>query len=100
MQMAALRKRRLGRTRMEVTELALGGVGIGGLYGPVSEVEAEHVVRTALDLGINYLDTSPLYMRSEERIGRIFSRMGGKPDALYLSTKTGTHRARRGDYSA
>src|SRR5438093_1436471 len=100
MQVSDLRKRRLGRTHMEVTELALGGVGIGGLYGPVSEDEAERVVRTALDLGINYLDTSPLYRQSEERIGRIFARLGGKPKDLYLSTKTGTHPARRGDYSA
>jgi D-threo-aldose 1-dehydrogenase len=98
--MADLRKRRLGRTHMEVTELALGGVGIGGLYGPVSEDEAERVVRAALDLGINYLDTSPLYGQSEERTGRIFADMGGRPKDLYLSTKTGTHPARRGDYSA
>jgi aryl-alcohol dehydrogenase-like predicted oxidoreductase len=98
--MALLRRRRLGRTHMEVTELALGGVGIGGLYGPVPEAEAARVIHRALQLGINYLDTSPLYMESEERIGRAFARLGGKPPGLYLSTKTGTHPTRRGDYSA
>lgn len=96
----ALPRRRLGRTEMHVTELALGGVGIGGLYGPVEEERAAGAVRRALDLGINYIDTSPLYMASEERLGRVFRAMGGKPADLYLSTKMGTHPARRGDYSA
>ncbi len=52
------------------------------------------------DLGINYIDTSPLYKESEERLGRVFQALGGKPDNLFLSTKMGTHPARRGDYSA
>ena len=95
-----LARRRLGRTAMVVSELALGGVGIGGLYGPVAEEDAAAAVRRALDLGINYVDTSPLYKESEARLGRIFAAMGGKPRDLYLSTKLGTHPARRGDYSA
>ncbi|HEV7216492.1 MAG TPA: aldo/keto reductase, partial [Chloroflexota bacterium] len=96
----ALTKRRLGRTDMLVTELALGGVGIGGLAGPVSETDAAGAVHRALDLGVNYIDTSPFYLESEARLGRVFRAMGGKPDGLYLSTKMGTHPARRGDYSA
>jgi aryl-alcohol dehydrogenase-like predicted oxidoreductase len=95
-----LATRRLGRTDMVVTELALGGVGIGGLAGPVSEADAAGAVHRALELGINYIDTSPFYLESEARLGRVFRAMGGKPEGLYLSTKMGTHPARRGDYSA
>jgi aryl-alcohol dehydrogenase-like predicted oxidoreductase len=95
-----LATRRLGRTDMVVTELALGGVGIGGLAGPVSEADAAGAVHRALELGINYIDTSPFYLESEARLGRVFRAMGGKPESLYLSTKMGTHPARRGDYSA
>ncbi|HEX2516035.1 MAG TPA: aldo/keto reductase [Chloroflexota bacterium] len=95
-----LERRRLGRTEMVVSELSLGGVGIGGFYGPLSEEAAGGAVRQAIDLGINYVDTSPLYKESEARLGRIFGAMGGKPAGLYLSTKTGTHPQRRGDYSA
>lgn len=95
-----LPRRRLGKTEMVVTELSLGGVGIGGLYGPVPEAEAAGAVRRAVDLGINYVDTSPLYLESEERLGHVFRQMGGKPAHLFLSTKMGTHPARRGDYSA
>ncbi|HEY8744686.1 MAG TPA: aldo/keto reductase [Chloroflexota bacterium] len=93
-------KRRLGRTDMVITELSLGGVGIGGLAGPVPEGEAARAVQRALELGINYIDTSPLYLESEARLGRVFRAMGGKPAGLYLSTKMGTHPDRRGDYSA
>jgi aryl-alcohol dehydrogenase-like predicted oxidoreductase len=85
---------------MMVTELALGGVGIGGMHGPLPEEEAAGAVRRAIELGINYVDTSPLYLESEARIGRAFRQMGGKPDHVYLSTKTGTHPQRRGDYTA
>ena len=72
----------------------------GGFYGPLSEEAAGGAVRQAIDLGINYVDTSPLYRESEARLGRIFGAMGGMPAGLYLSTKTGTHPQRRGDYSA
>lgn len=97
---SGLSRRRLGRTEMAVSELSLGGVGIGGLYGPVPGDAAAGAVRRALELGINYVDTSPLYKESEARLGHTFESMGGKPAGLYLSTKTGTHPERRGDYSA
>lgn len=95
-----LQRRRLGRTGMVVTELSLGGVGFGGLYGPVAEQKATEAVHRAVDVGINYVDTSPLYMESEARLGLALAQMGGKPSNLLLSTKMGTHPARRGDYSA
>ncbi len=93
-----LRTRTLGRTTMTVTELSLGGVGFGGLYGPVPEPDGIGAVHRALDLGINYIDTSPLYKDSERRIGIALD--GGKRDGIFLSTKTGTHPAHRQDYSA
>src|SRR5688500_8343514 len=96
----SLSTRRLGHTEMTVSQLSLGGVGIGGLYGPVPEDTAAGAVRRSLELGINYVDTSPLYKESEARLGHTFASMGGRPSGLYLSTKTGTHPERRGDYSA
>jgi aryl-alcohol dehydrogenase-like predicted oxidoreductase len=100
--MAALKKRRLGRNGMggaEVTELGLGTVGIGSYYGPISDDEAVTALQRAMDLGINYVDTSPLYMEAERRIG-LWLREHGRPPGLILSTKLGTHPDRRGDYSA
>ena len=49
-------------------------------------------------MGIDYVDTSPLYGESERRIGLALA--DGWRDRVYLQTKTGTHPTRRGDYSA
>lgn len=100
--MAQLKRRRLGRRGMggaEVTEIGLGSVGIGGLYGDVEEREAVRTLRRAVELGINYVDTSPLYKEAEARIGA-WLKADGRPEGLVISTKLGTHPARRGDYSA
>jgi aryl-alcohol dehydrogenase-like predicted oxidoreductase len=94
-------RRSLGRTDMRVTELSLGCVGIGG--GRTTRADDGLGVRTfqhALQRGINYADTSPLYGESERRIGLAFQQTGGRPNGLYLSTKCGTHPRYRGDYSA
>src|SRR5262249_26032480 len=96
----AIPRRKLGRTTMEVTEVALGGVGLGGMRTADEDATAAATVQRAWEQGINYLDTSPLYGESERRIGLAFQKMGGRPYGLYLSTKTGTHPARRGDHSA
>jgi aryl-alcohol dehydrogenase-like predicted oxidoreductase len=87
---------------MEVTEVACGGVALGS-HVPGEEVDdaaAVEVVRRTLASGVNYLDTSPHYRESERRIGLALAALGGRPAGLYLSTKTGTHPLRNGDYSA
>ncbi len=91
-----LPKRRLGRTELEVTCLGMGGARIGG--NEVSDDEAVEAVRRAITLGINYLDTSPLYGESERRVGLALA--DGWREKIYLATKTGTHPKWRGDYSA
>jgi aryl-alcohol dehydrogenase-like predicted oxidoreductase len=89
--------RRLGRSGLEVPALGLGGVGIGGLYGELPERDAVETVHYALERGINYFDTSPLYLDSERRLGLA---LAGVPRESYvLSTKAGTHPSRRGDFS-
>ncbi len=85
---------------MVVTEVSLGGVGLGGMRTTNDDGLAIATVRRAWERGINYLDTSPLYLESERRIGLALQSLGGRPAGLYLSTKTGTHPLRRGDYSA
>lgn len=94
-----LERRRLGRTDMEVTEISLGGVGLGGRRTTDDDTVAVATVTRSIERGVNYLDTSPLYGESERRIGLALQSLGGRPGSLYLSTKTGTHPLRRGDYS-
>src|SRR5579862_4576441 len=93
-------RRKLGRTNMVVSDVSLGGVGLGGLRTVNADDAAIGTVKEAWGQGINYLDTSPLYAESERRVGLALAAMGGRPSGLFLSTKTGTHPARRGDYSA
>jgi aryl-alcohol dehydrogenase-like predicted oxidoreductase len=83
----------LGRTGLEVTFPALGGVGLGGvnladLYGGVSEREAVDAVLTAVSRGINFIDTAPLYMESERRVGVALTELAPEVrDNLVIATK-------------
>jgi D-threo-aldose 1-dehydrogenase len=87
--MTAQELRKLGRSKVEVTRLALGGAPLGGLYTSVSEDDAVATVRRALDRGLGYFDTAPHYAvgRSERLFGRA---LAGVPRESYvLSTKVG-----------
>ena len=80
-----------GRTGLTVSTLGLGGASIGGSYGPVvDEPEALRTVQAAVDLGITFIDTAPLYGlgQSEERIGRVLADCRGR-DKVILATKVG-----------
>lgn len=87
--------RRLGRTDLKVTCLGMGGAGIG--RGDVTDDAAVAAVRRTIELGINYLDTAPLYGESERRVGLALA--DGWREKIFLATKTGTHPEWRGDYS-
>jgi aryl-alcohol dehydrogenase-like predicted oxidoreductase len=70
--MSTLPRRTLGRTGLEVTTLGFGAMELRGApAGPeVSDEQAARVLNAMLDAGINFLDTSPDYGRSEELIGQ------------------------------
>lgn len=81
-----MKRRQLGRTGLEVSEVGFGGAGIGGAYGASSEDDCVRAIRRAVELGIDFFDTSPVYgaTRSEERLGLALS--GGR-DGVVLATK-------------
>ncbi len=64
--------------------MGLGGVFWGG--DDPNDSAAHRIVRRALELGINYVDTAPLYGRSEEVLG---AALAGVREPYYLSTKLG-----------
>ena len=86
----ALTKRKLGRTGLEVTDLSYGAMEVRGsrIWGgrAVTEQQAEIILNAVLDSGINFIDTSNDYGRSEEFIGRYLHTRRGE---YYLATKCG-----------
>lgn len=76
----------LGRTGFKVSKLGLGGAPLGGDFGEISDETVVNVIHTAFDLGINFIDTAPLYGKgeSERRIGLALK---GKRDQVILATK-------------
>jgi aryl-alcohol dehydrogenase-like predicted oxidoreductase len=94
--MPELKRRRLGSTGMYPRALGLGCAHFGRDYH--SDRDAIDGVRRAIELGLDYIDTSPAYGESERRVGLALEGVCRKE--IYLQTKTGTHPSRRFDYSA
>ena len=91
-----MNRRRLGRTDLEVSEIGFGALEIGRPWGlPIEgdfvippEREVGAVLDRALALGINFIDTAPAYMLSEERLGRLLKH---RRQELYLASKCGEY---------
>jgi len=83
-----LETRTLGRTGLQVTALGYGAMELRGApRGPeISDEDAGRVLNAVLDAGINYIDTSPDYGLSEERIGKFIA---GRRDEFFLASKCG-----------
>ncbi len=57
--MTELKRRRVGKTKLEVTELGLGGAPMGGFRAVISDTEAIKLTDDGYDAGIRYFDPSP-----------------------------------------
>ena len=89
-----MERRRLGRTDMDVSVLGFGGSEIG--YERASRRTVARLLGTALDAGLNVIDTAECYEDSEALIGRA---IGERRDECYLFTKCGHGNAwGRGDW--
>ena len=87
-----MRKRTLGATGIEVSELALGTWGLSGEgYGPVEEKDQDAVIERALALGVTLFETADSYAggEMEKRLGRLLP----KGEAVRVATKIGTDTA-------
>ena len=74
-------RRSLGKTGIDVSEIAFGGVEIGMPYGfgvnnhsdMLTEPESIRLLHASVDAGINFFDTARLYGRSEAVMGKAFN---------------------------
>jgi D-threo-aldose 1-dehydrogenase len=80
---------RIGSTDLFVPRIGLGTASLGNFLEPMTDAEAVAVIRRALEAGIRYLDTAPLYGHglAEQRVGRAIA--GLPRSELVLSTKVG-----------
>jgi len=81
----ALRRRPLGRTGLDVTEIGLGGARLGG---QLDESASLSLLARAFQLGVNFVDTSDAYGRglSETLLGKALK---AAPRRVLVATKAG-----------
>jgi L-galactose dehydrogenase/L-glyceraldehyde 3-phosphate reductase len=91
-----IRYRRLGRTNLQVSEIVFGGGFVGGMLVLADDDTRRRAIRRALDAGINWIDTAPLYAqgRSETALGWLLAEIEDRP---YVSTKVELDVARLDD---
>jgi len=77
-----MEKIRFGKTGLMVSKLAFGGIPIMR----VSKAEAANIIREAIKLGVNFIDTANAYADSEEKIGEAIK--GIRREDLFIATKT------------
>jgi len=90
-----MRYNTLGRTGLFVSELCLGTMtfgGGGGIYsnmGGLEQKEADGLVKTAIDAGINFIDTANVYSQglSEQITGQALRNLGIARDQVIIATK-------------
>ena len=92
-----MKYRTLGRTNLKVSLVGLGSGGPSqfGQRTGVPEPEIHRMVRTALDLGVNLIDSSAGYGESEAILGRALQ--GVSRDQYYIATKASPRCGGRGD---
>src|SRR5215470_14690887 len=83
-----MKKRKLGKSGLTVSEQGLGCMGMSEFYGAGDEAESIATIHRALDLGIDFLDTSDVYgpYKNEELLARALE---GRRDRVVLATKFG-----------
>lgn len=81
--------RKLGKTGFEISEISLGTWQIGGKWGSgFSDKTAEKTINTAIDKGINFIDTADVYEAglSEKAVGRV---VRSRSERVFVATKCG-----------
>ena len=87
--------RKIGKSGPEVTPVGIGAMSFTNFYGSCDDDQAHNVLKTALDLGINHIDTSNVYGNgtSEERIGSFLAKQGKQANNLFcIATKAAIYR--------
>jgi aryl-alcohol dehydrogenase-like predicted oxidoreductase len=91
-------KVRLGHSGLRVRPVGLGAMGMSQFYGPADDTESIKTLRAALDLGVDFIDTSDIYGAADVTEGVVIRGFGhneqligeaiaGRRDEVVLATK-------------
>tara|TARA_B100000676_G_scaffold313519_1_gene396050 strand:+ start:9462 stop:10406 length:945 start_codon:yes stop_codon:yes gene_type:complete len=92
--------RQLGNTDMQLSVISFGASSLGSEFVPVDLQDALQSVPTALDCGMNFIDTSPYYGRGIGEVLLGIALKGIPRDQYYLGTKLGRYHESHFDFSA
>lgn len=84
-----MKYRILGKTGFKISEVSLGTWQVGGKWGDdFSHKNADEILNTAIDNGINFIDTADVYSNgeSEKAVGRLVK---NRSERIFVATKCG-----------
>lgn len=86
-----MQRRKFGNTDLMVSVIGLGCYGMSGVYGPADDAESIATIRRALDLGVNFLDTSASYGQGHNH-RLIGEAIRGRRNDVVIHSKSGSPR--------
>ena len=93
-----MEQRKLGTQGLTVSAMGLGCMGMSEFYGPAEDSQSIATVHRALELGVNFFDTSDMYGRgrNEELLRRA---LAGRRERFVIATKFGVMRGADGSFT-
>jgi aryl-alcohol dehydrogenase-like predicted oxidoreductase len=86
-----MKRHKFGNTDLTVSTIGLGCYGMSGVYGPADDTESIATIRRALDLGVNFIDTSASYGQGHNH-RLIGDAIRGRRQDVVIHSKSGSPR--------